>query len=78
MIGIYYEFFAAAFPHQAGEYGERVNTIRKYVFSSTLKEADWSNSCIVNGDVAAEVGKLKSRPVETLLFTAMACSGKRC
>src|SRR5262249_7717544 len=30
-----YEFFAAAFPHQAGEYGERVNTIRKYVFSST-------------------------------------------
>ena len=32
-----YEFFAAAFPHQTGEYGSRINGIRKYVFSNTLK-----------------------------------------
>src|SRR5262249_12221761 len=41
-----YEFFAAAFPHQTGEYGTRINSIRKYIFSNTLKKAGWSNSSI--------------------------------
>ena len=39
-----YEFFAAAFPHQTGEYGAKINSIRKYVFSNTLNEASWGNS----------------------------------
>ena len=56
-----YEFFAAAFPHQTGEYGARINTIRKYVFSNTLKRANWSNSTIVSGDVVAEAAKLKEQ-----------------
>src|SRR5215510_14542316 len=63
-----YEFFAAAFPHQTGEYGARVNGIRKYVFSSTLKEADWSNSSIVKGDVVTEVAKLKSQAGKDLVI----------
>jgi dihydrofolate reductase len=54
-----YEFFAAAFPHRAGEYGARVNRIHKYVFSNTLTKADWSNSTIVKGDIAAGVKALK-------------------
>ncbi len=37
-----YEFFAAAFPHRTGDYGDRINSIQKYVFSSTLQKADWS------------------------------------
>jgi dihydrofolate reductase len=56
-----YEFFAAAFPHQTGEYGDRINKIRKYVFSNTLKTADWSNSLVISGDVAAEAAKLKAQ-----------------
>ena len=56
-----YEFFAAAFPHQTGEYGSRINSIRKYVFSNTLKRADWSNSTIVGGDVVDEATKLKEQ-----------------
>jgi len=56
-----YEFFAAAFPHRTGEYGETVNRIRKYVFSSTLEKADWSNSSIIKGDVATEAAKLKAQ-----------------
>jgi len=63
-----YEFFAAAFPHRTGDYGDTVNRIRKYVFSSTLKKADWSNSSIVNGDVVTEVGKLKSRSGKDLVI----------
>jgi len=63
-----YEFFAAAFPHRTGNYGERINGIRKYVLSSTLKKADWSNSSIVNGDVLTEVAKLKSQAGKDLVI----------
>lgn len=56
-----YEFFAAAFPHQTGEYGARINTIRKYVFSNTLKTLDWSNSTLINGDIVAESAKLRQQ-----------------
>jgi len=56
-----YEFFAAAFPHQTGEYGHRINKIRKYVFSNTLKKADWTNSLVISGDVVAEAAKLKAQ-----------------
>jgi dihydrofolate reductase len=63
-----YEFFAAAFPHRTSEYGERVNRIRKYVFSSTLKKADWSNSSIVAGDVTTEAAKLKAQASQDLVI----------
>jgi dihydrofolate reductase len=63
-----YEFFATSFPRRTGEYGERVNGIRKYVFSSTLKKADWSNSYIVKGDVATNVAKLKSKAGKDLVI----------
>jgi dihydrofolate reductase len=63
-----YEFFAAAFPHQTGEYGARINSIRKYVFSNTLKTTEWSNSTIVRGDVAAEAAKLKEQEGRALVI----------
>ena len=63
-----YEFFAAAFPHRTGEYGERVNRISKYVFSSTLKKADWSNSSVLEGEVATEVAKLKAQAGRDLVI----------
>jgi dihydrofolate reductase len=63
-----YEFFAAAFPHQTGEYGARINSIRKYVFSNTLKKADWSNSSLIKGDVVVEVAKLKQRDGNDLVI----------
>src|SRR5262249_47730843 len=56
-----YEFFAAAFPHQTGEYGSRINNIPKYVFLNTLNKADWSNSTIVRGDAVAEAARLKDQ-----------------
>jgi len=63
-----YEFFAAAFPHRTGEYGDRVNSICKHVFSSTLQKAGWSNSSIVKGDVAAEAAKLKQQNGKDLVI----------
>jgi dihydrofolate reductase len=57
-----YEGFAAAWPTMTDEVGfaEKMNTMPKYVVSSTLKEAEWSNSTVLHGDVAEEVAKLKS------------------
>jgi dihydrofolate reductase len=40
-------------------YGRQINAMRKYVFSSTLKQANWKNSVLVRGAVATEVAKLK-------------------
>ncbi|MCA2230246.1 dihydrofolate reductase family protein [Nonomuraea aurantiaca] len=63
-----YEIFASAWPAQTGEYADRVNSIPKYVFSSTLENADWNNSTIIRGDVAAEVDKLKQQDGRDLVM----------
>ena len=63
-----YEFFAAAFPHRTGKYGDRVNHIRKYVFSHTLTGVEWGNSTVVKGDVATEAAKLKSKDGKDLVM----------
>jgi dihydrofolate reductase len=41
--------------------------MKKYVFSSTLERADWSNSVIVRGDAGTEVKKLKQEDGGDLL-----------
>jgi dihydrofolate reductase len=63
-----YEFFAAAFPHQKGDYGRRINEMQKYVFSNSLKRADWNHSSIVAGDVASEAEKLKQQDGKDLVI----------
>jgi dihydrofolate reductase len=49
-------------------YAARLNAIRKYVFSSKLETAEWNNSTVVRGDVAAEVSKLKQQDGGDLLI----------
>jgi dihydrofolate reductase len=50
-----------------GWYAEKMNSMPKYVVSSTLDKAEWNNSTIVNGDFAKEVAKLKAQPGENIL-----------
>jgi len=54
-----YEFLAARWPSRSGALGDRLNAMPKFVVSSTLKNAHWSNSTVLHGDAAAEVGRLK-------------------
>jgi dihydrofolate reductase len=61
-----YEVFSATFPGQAGDFAGRVNSIRKYVFSSTLKQADWTNSTIISADAVAKVTRLKQQEGQDL------------
>jgi dihydrofolate reductase len=56
-----YEILAKDWAAKTGEYADVNNGIRKYVFSSTLETAAWSNSTIIRGDVAAGVTPLKSK-----------------
>src|SRR3989475_4910670 len=56
-----YEGFAAAWPSREGEFADKFNTMPKYVVSSTLVEPEWNNSIVLNGDLAAEVAKLKQQ-----------------
>jgi dihydrofolate reductase len=39
-----------------------MNDMKKIVFSRTLDNASWSNTKLVKGDLAGEVGKLKREP----------------
>lgn len=57
-----FEAFARLYaPGRARHWADRLHAIRKYVFSSTLERADWSNSTVVRGDAVAEVARLKER-----------------
>ena len=62
-----YQEFANIWPGSAHPWAERINTIQKYVFSSTLESADWNNSVIVRGDIETEVTKLKEQDGGDLL-----------
>src|SRR5216683_5114792 len=54
-----YEFFAALWPSRSGELADRLNSLPKYVVSSTLEDPDWNNSTVLKGEVVDEVSKLK-------------------
>jgi dihydrofolate reductase len=54
-----YEWFAARWPSRSGELADRLNSLPKYVVSSTLQDPDWNNSTVLKGDVLHEVSKLK-------------------
>ena len=55
-----YEGFAAVWPTMegTGEFGEKMNSMPKFVASRTLRTAIW-NATIIEGEVAAAVRKLK-------------------
>jgi dihydrofolate reductase len=65
-----YEGFAKAWPgmKDGGWYADRMNSLPKYVVSSTLDKAEWNNSTIIKGDVAKEVARLKEQPGQNLLI----------
>jgi dihydrofolate reductase len=54
-----YEFLAARWPSRTGDLADALNSLPKYVLSSTLEDADWSNTTVVKGDAVSEVSKLK-------------------
>jgi dihydrofolate reductase len=54
-----YEFFGARWRPRGGELADRLNTMPKYVVSSSLEDPDWKNTTVLKGDAVTEVSKLK-------------------
>jgi dihydrofolate reductase len=63
-----YEVFSKLWPATPGEYANAINNMRKYVFSSTLESADWTNATVVKDDVATTVAKLKAEGDDDLVI----------
>ena len=55
------EYFATRSPSQSGEWVDRLNSLPKYVVSSTLEEPKWTNATVLRGEVVSEVSKLKQQ-----------------
>jgi dihydrofolate reductase len=53
------EWFAERWAGRSGEWADRLNSLPKYVVSSTLDEPRWANATVLRGEVTAEVVKLK-------------------
>jgi dihydrofolate reductase len=69
---ITYEGFAKAWPTMegTGDFGVKMNTMPKYVITSTLRNVEWTGSQRIDGDgnVEDEVRKLKAQPGGDLLL----------
>ena len=58
-----YEGFARAWPKMKDEVGfaEKMNSMRKYVVSSSLRDPEWTNTTVLDGDMAGAVRRLKEQ-----------------
>jgi dihydrofolate reductase len=66
-----YEGFAAAWPamEDGAGFAEKMNSMPKYVVSSTLREASWENTTILSGELADEAAKLR-REIDGVILVA--------
>lgn len=69
-----YQGFAAAWPSMKDEAGfaDRMNNLPKFVVSTTLTEATWNNSKLINANVVEEISQLKQQPGQDILISGSA------
>jgi len=70
-----YDFIAPYWLAQKNnEYGmaDKMNSMPKYVVSSTLEKAEWNNSTIINRNIVEEITKLKQNPGQNILINGSA------
>jgi len=64
------EWFAARWLGRDDVWAEKLNSMPKYVVSSTIAEAAWSNATVLDGDIVAEVSALKRTTTGEVLVYA--------
>ena len=55
------EYFGRRSSSQTGEFVDRLNSLPKYIVSSTLEDPKWTNATVLKGEVISEVYKLKQQ-----------------
>jgi dihydrofolate reductase len=64
-----YEGFAASWPNIQDKegFGDKMNSMQKYVVSTTLQNPTWNNTTVISKNVVDEIRKLKSESGGDLL-----------
>jgi dihydrofolate reductase len=64
-----YQGFAAAWPSMMDEEGfaDRMNSLPKFVVSTTLEKVEWNNSRLIKENIAEEISGLKQQPGQDIL-----------
>jgi dihydrofolate reductase len=63
-----YDAFAPVWPTRSGDpYSDRINSMRKYVVSSTLNDPEWHNTTVISGDPIEEIRRLKEQPGQDIV-----------
>jgi dihydrofolate reductase len=64
-----YDGFFPAWSSQAGanDFADKINAMKKYVVSSTLRDPEWTNTEVISSDVVARIRELKDQPGENIL-----------
>jgi dihydrofolate reductase len=55
------EYFGKRWSSRSGAWADRLNSLPKYVVSSTLEQPQWTNVTVLSGEVVAEVSALKDK-----------------
>ena len=67
-----YEGFAAAWPEREEAFAEKINSMPKYVVSSTLTDPEWNNTTVLAGDPIESVRELKRTAAGPILVNGSA------
>jgi dihydrofolate reductase len=67
-----YDAYFAAWPSRDDAYANRLNTMPKYLVSSTVDEPEWANSTVLKGDVAEAARAVKERHAGTIMIQGSA------
>ncbi|MCM3761105.1 dihydrofolate reductase family protein [Alkalihalobacillus oceani] len=62
-----YHEMAEHWPSSTAKLAPPMNEIPKVIFSKTLKETNWNNSQVVDGDIAEEIYRLKQQPGKDIM-----------
>jgi dihydrofolate reductase len=63
-----YEGFAPVWQSRSGDpFSDRINTMPKYVVSTTLKDPDWANTTVISSDVAERIRDIKAEPGQDIV-----------
>src|SRR5260370_5911482 len=68
-----YEMLASYWPSQKNDDNgpaSKLNSVPKYVVSSTLKKAEWKNSTIINESIVEEIAQLNQQPAKEIQIQA--------
>jgi dihydrofolate reductase len=58
-----YDGFAPVWPTRSGDpYSDRINSMRKYVVSTTLRDPQWNNTVVIADDPIGAIRRLKQEP----------------